>query len=76
MKDNIQLPPMEVAIDIGSGPDYDRFLIIEVRPWRSMNCSFQGLTEPDTVMNDVKLACKANVRCTDQDNATPVVCHP
>ena len=45
-KDNIRLPPIEFAINIGSRPDYGRFLIIEVGPWRSMNCIFKGMPAP------------------------------
>ena len=41
-----------------------------------MQCSFQGLTAPETAINAVKLACKANVRCAEQANVAPVVYHP
>ena len=55
MKDGKILPSIEVAIDIGGGPYYDRFLILEFGPWISMNCSFQGIPAPDTAMNAAKV---------------------
>ena len=62
-RDDILLPPIEVAINIGGGPDHNIFHILEVSPWRSMNCSFQGIHLPETTMNAVKVSCKDNVRC-------------
>ena len=55
-KDYILFPPIEVDINIGGGPDQYFFLILGVIPWRSMNCHLQGLTAPETSMNDIKLA--------------------
>ena len=75
-KNNILLPPIDVAIDIGGGHDHYQFLTIEVGPWRSTKCSFQRLTAPETAMNAIELSCKENVRCMDQAKVAPVVCHP
>ena len=75
-KDNIKLPPIEVAIDIGDGPDYDCSLILEFGPWRSRNCSFQGLYAPYTTINVVTVSWKANVCCEEQSKVAPVVFHP
>ena len=75
-KDDIQLPPIEVAIDIGSGPEHNRFLILGVGPWCSMSCSFQGICAPETAMNAVKLYLNANIRCAEQANVVPVVFNP
>ena len=69
------MPPIEVAIDIFGEPDYDRFLILEVGSWSSIKYSFQGMPAPDTAMNALKVACKANVRFAEQSNVAPIVCH-
>ena len=76
MKYDIRLPPIEVDIDIGGSPNHDLFLILEVIPWRSMNCILQGLTTPETAMNYVKVACKSKVRFADQSKVAPLFFRP
>ena len=72
----MRFPLIEVAIDIDGSLDQNCCLILEVRPWRSINCSFQGLPATETAVNFVKVACKENVRCADQSKVATVVCHP
>ena len=59
-------------MNIGDGPDYERFLIIEVVPWCSVSCIFQGLPAPETSINYVKVSCKSNIYCEEQANVAPV----
>ena len=64
-KENIWLPSIEDATNIGGGPDHNCFIIIEDGPCHSVNCIFQGLSAQETSMNAVKLSFKENVRCTE-----------